>query len=241
MHNPSLWRVLAILWHHGTFGEQTLSSLDILGTGISEDLFQVYQGNANCCARNHRSADGHHLECDKHRVSETLAGMYGMMLVQGMRLRGSSLYNEDDQSFLEPRHVGMFQHFLFGVFVLQCTTYLLNVIDVLKDFRNWTTGCVNLGIKTRMLPEYFLLGCVPQRSFAKCWSSSERACFQQRFSAVAFKRCTSTWKRRARRPLLRFKSTWLDTSNTLEKPCRNEQPRTNHKLRIPTRRIQTFW
>jgi len=61
------------------------------------DLFQVYQGNANCCARNHRSADGHHLECDKHRVSETLAGMYGMMLVQGMRLRGSSLYNEDEQ------------------------------------------------------------------------------------------------------------------------------------------------
>eukprot|EP00434_Breviolum_minutum_P012572 symbB.v1.2.011077.t1/scaffold738.1/size167167/11 len=67
------------------------------------DLFQVYQGNANCCARNHRSADGHHLECDKHRVATTLVGLYGMMLVEAMRLRGSSLYNEDrqKQSFLE--------------------------------------------------------------------------------------------------------------------------------------------
>lgn len=124
MHKPSLRRVLAylaILWDHGTFREHTLSSLDILATGISEDLFQVYQGNANCCARNHRSADGHHLECDKHRVSETLAGMYGMMLVQGMRLRGSSLYNEDEQkqSFSEPRpRHGMFQHFLFRVLIL---------------------------------------------------------------------------------------------------------------------------
>eukprot|EP00434_Breviolum_minutum_P012571 symbB.v1.2.011076.t1/scaffold738.1/size167167/10 len=61
------------------------------------DLFQVYQGNANCCARNHRSADGHHLECDKHRVATTLVGLYGMMLVQGKRLRGSSLCNEDEQ------------------------------------------------------------------------------------------------------------------------------------------------
>ena len=69
----------------------------------------------NCCAQNHRSADGHRLECDKYRVSETLAGMYGMMLVQGMRLRASSLDNEDEQSFLEPWHVDMFQHFLFGV------------------------------------------------------------------------------------------------------------------------------
>ena len=32
-----------------------------------------------------------------------------------------------------------------------------------------------------MLPEYFLLGCVSQRSFAKCWSSSERACFPAAF------------------------------------------------------------
>ena len=100
-HKPSLWRVLASLY--GTMGPIPWRNfwvrLDIVGNGhiwcISEDLFQVYQGNANCCARNHRSADGHHLECDKHRVATTLVGLYGMMLVQGKRLRGSSLYNED--------------------------------------------------------------------------------------------------------------------------------------------------
>ena len=39
MHKPSLWRVLASLWHHGTFREETLSSLDILGTGISMHIW----------------------------------------------------------------------------------------------------------------------------------------------------------------------------------------------------------
>ena len=155
-----------------------------------EDLFQVYQGNANCCARNHRSADGHHLECDKHRVATTLVGLYGMMLVEAMRLRGSSLYNEDrqKQSFLEPRH-GMFQHFLSGVAGCCRCAFLVLLISKIEGEDGWIWGCVS------------------QRSFAKCWSSSERACFQQHFSTVAFKRCTSTWMRLA---WCNVNTTWLE-------------------------------
>jgi len=51
------------------------------------DLLDVYSGELDCCVRQHKTATGEHVLCDKFRVVHALTGLYGSMLVQMLRLR----------------------------------------------------------------------------------------------------------------------------------------------------------
>ena len=51
------------------------------------DLLDVYSGELGCCVRQHQTATGEHVLCDKSRVVQALTGLYGSMLVQLLRLR----------------------------------------------------------------------------------------------------------------------------------------------------------
>ena len=71
--------------------EGRLQPLLFLGAqGLKEDfveLLHVYEGRLDCCKRGHRTASGEEVPCDKHRVVDTLTGLYGTMVVQLLKMR----------------------------------------------------------------------------------------------------------------------------------------------------------
>ena len=65
------------------------------------DLLRVYDGQLDCCKRGHRTASGEEVQCDKVRVVDTLTGLYGIMVVQLLKMRKERDCSIIQQSFAQ--------------------------------------------------------------------------------------------------------------------------------------------